>query len=503
MPDPEPLLKMRGIKKSFDYVEVLKGIDLDVLAGEVHAVVGENGAGKSTLMNILAGIHQPSAGTISFDNQTNLTLPDTKSAQRLGISIVFQERSLFHQLTIAENVFAARQPVTKFGAIDRKKLARDTRALLERVGLKLDPKLLVGDLSPAQQQMIEIAKALSLQAKLLIFDEPTAALTLVETNALFDVIRQLKEANVGIIYISHRLEEIFHIADRVTILKDGSWQGTLRVSETDTDELVRRMVGRDLELRHSDAIAAGNPILFEIKEITDSPQLPHPLLRDVSLSVRAGEIVGLAGLAGAGRTELALSIFGMRPRAGGEVYVSGRPVRIRSPREAITAGIGYVYEDRKDGGLFLDMSIAGNIAAAKLDIFGSWWMDRAKEITVATQFKRSMQITCRNVQQAVQKLSGGNQQKVVLAKWLLVRPKVLIVDEPTRGVDIGAKAEVHSLLYEFARQGSAVIVISSELPEILDVSDRIYIMREGKITGMLPREGATEERIMRLASLFT
>jgi ABC-type sugar transport system ATPase subunit len=334
-------------------------------------------------------------------------------------------------------------------------------------------------------------------------DEPTAALTLVETNALFDVIHQLKAAKVGIIYISHRLEEIFHIADRVTVLKDGSWQGTLRVSETDTDELVRRMVGRDLELRHSDAIAAGNPILFEIKKITDSPKLPHPLLQDVSLSVRAGEIVGLAGLAGAGRTELALSVFGIRPRTAGEIYVSGRPVRIRSPREAITAGIGYVYEDRKDGGLFLDMSIAGNIAAAKLDIFGSWWMDRAKEITVATQFKRSMQITCRNVQQAVQKLSGGNQQKVVLAKWLLVRPKVLIVDEPTRGVDIGAKAEVHSLLYEFARQGSAVIVISSELPEILDVSDRIYIMREGKITGMLPREGATEERIMRLASLST
>jgi ABC-type sugar transport system ATPase subunit len=497
----EPLLKIREIRKSFDRVEVLKGIDLEVFAGEVHALVGENGAGKSTLMNILAGIHQPSAGTIAFAGHEGVVLPDGKSAQRLGISIVFQERSLFEQLTIAENVFAGRQPVTKFGAIRRRNLSSATRVLLERVGLDLPTHLLVAELSPAQQQMVEIAKALSLNAKLLIFDEPTAALTLVETAALFKVIRQLKTDKVGVIYISHRLEEIFQIADRVTVLKDGAGQGTLEVNETNTDELVRLMVGRDLELQHSDAANLGSAVLFEVKGISDAEQLPQPLLEDISFSVRAGEIVGLAGLAGAGRTELALSIFGARPRGSGEVYIDGRPVKIRSPREAMAAGIGYVYEDRKDGGLFLEMSIADNIAAASLSAFGSWWMDGTREVTVANQFQRTMRIACQTVQQRVQSLSGGNQQKVALAKWLMRKPKALIVDEPTRGVDVGAKVEVHRLLYDFARQGAAVVVISSELPEILTVSDRIYVMRAGKIAGRLTRDEATEEKIMRLASL--
>jgi len=491
---------MRGVRKSFDGNEVLKGVDFDLRPGEVHALVGENGAGKSTLMNVLAGVHQPNAGTIEFDGRTGIVIPDEKSAQQLGISIVFQERSLFGHLSVAENIFAARQP-NVLGHILRKELQTDARRSLERIKLDVDPGTPVEDLSPAQQQMVEVAKALSLEAKVIIFDEPTSSLTGKETQALFGVIRQLRSQGVGVIYISHRLEEIFQIADRVTVLKDGKWQGTTSVAETDTGDLVRRMVGRDLELRHNDAVAAHNPILLEVRGLSDLPSHSKALLKDVSFNARAGEIVGFAGLAGAGRTELALSIFGIRPRGGGEIYVSGRRVTVRSPAEAIAAGIGYAYEDRKEGGLFLDMSVAHNIAAAKLKRFGTWWLSEGRQSAVAAELQESLRIACRNTSQSVQSLSGGNQQKVVLAKWLLANPKVLIVDEPTRGVDVGAKAEVHNLLYRLSRGGAAVIVISSDLPEILAVSDRIYIMREGRITGELNRTEATEENVMRLASL--
>jgi ABC-type sugar transport system ATPase subunit len=495
-----PLLVMKAVKKSFDGVEVLKGVDFIARAGEVHALVGENGAGKSTLMNLLAGVHQPTSGTISFAGLDNLRIANEKAAQELGISIVFQERSLFAQLSLADNIFAARQPAW-FGHIRRKKLWADTRALLQRVGLDLDPNQLVGDLSPAQQQLAEIAKALSLRAKLMIFDEPTSSLTDTETRALFRVIRQLRKDGVGIIYITHRLEEIFQIADRVSVLKDGEGQGTFTATETSTDQLVRLMVGRSLELHHKDAVAAGNPIILEVRNICDPTNTPRPLLKNVSLNVRQGEIVGLAGLAGAGRTELALSIFGIRARGAGEIFLNGKRVSIHSPNEAISAGIGYVAEDRKEGGLFLEMSIATNIAAARLELFGSWWVSGRRQRNAAERFRESLRIACADTSQAVQRLSGGNQQKVVLAKWLLVDPSVLIVDEPTRGIDVGAKAEVHHLLYQHSRKGSSVIVVSSDLPEILDVSDRIYVMREGQITAELSRSEATEEKVMRFASL--
>ena len=495
-----PLLLMRTIKKSFDGIEVLKGVDFTVRAGEVHALVGENGAGKSTLMNLLAGVHQPTSGTIHFAGLDNLQIPDERTAQELGISIVFQERSLFAQLSLADNIFAARQPV-RFGHINRKQLSSDTRSLLQRVELELEPNQLVGELSPAQQQLVEIAKALSLNAKLMIFDEPTSSLTDTETRALFRVIRQLRTQNVGIIYITHRLEEIFLMADRVSVLKDGEGQGTFNTAETNTGELVRRMVGRSLELRHQDAVAAGNPIKLQVRNISDPKDSPRPLLKNISFNVRQGEIVGFAGLAGAGRTELALSIFGVRARGGGEIFLNDQRVSVHSPRDAIGRRIGYVAEDRKEGGLFLEMSIAANVAAAKLDAFGSWWMSGRKQRNTAERFRQSLRIVCAAVTQAVQSLSGGNQQKVVLAKWLLLDPKVLIVDEPTRGIDVGAKAEVHHLLYQHARKGSCVIVISSDLLEILDLSDRIYVMREGQITAELSRFQATEEKIMRFASL--
>ena len=474
------LLSMRGIHKRFPGVHALKGVNLDVARGEVHALVGENGAGKSTLMHLLAGVYQPDDGTIDFAGCVDLRIPGEHAAQKLGIAIVFQERSLFNDLSVAENIFVGRQPINAWGRINRRELFEQTRVWLRHVALDVSPETLVCNLSPAQQQMVEIAKALSLQARLIIFDEPTAALTDVETRALFRVIEQLKEQQVGIIYISHRLEEIFGIADRVTVLRDGENQGTFGIAETSPEHLISRMVGRELaRCRTGDETPSGEVAL----EVRDAG--------GVSFNARAGEVLAFAGLAGAGRTELALALFGAR-QCNGEVRVNGKRVQIDSPADAIAAGIGYMPEDRKEAGLFLEMSIAQNIVGARLEHF------RAQE-GISEDFRQRLRIACRSVRQPVQSLSGGNQQKVVLAKWLLVNPKVLIVDEPTRGVDVGTKAEVHLLLRELARKGTAVIVISSDLPEVLAVADRIIVMREGRITGEMSFAEATEERILRYA----
>lgn len=478
-----PLLSVRGIHKRFPGVHALKGVSLDVRAGEVHALVGENGAGKSTLMHLLAGVYQPDDGAIDFNGCDNIQIVDEHSAQKLGIAIVFQERSLFGDLSVAENIFAARQPISRWGHIDRGQLARQTRVLLDRVGLRLAPETPLHDLSPAKQQMVEIAKALSLDARLIIFDEPTAALTDTETGALFDVIQQLKEQRVGIIYISHRLEEIFEIADRVTVLRDGERQGTFVIAETSPEHLISRMVGRELaRCRVGDSSPAN--VALEVRNVSDAT------LHDLSFVARAGEVLVFAGLAGAGRTEMALCLFGARPRLAGEIRIEGKPVRIDSPADAIAAGLGYLPEDRKEAGLFLEMTVAQNVALRASD---------AEQERVAEEFRHRLRIACRSVRQPVQNLSGGNQQKVVLARWLRLNPKVLIVDEPTRGVDVGAKAEVHLLLRELARNGTAVIVISSDLPEVLAVADRILVMRDGSITGELNFTDATEEQIMRYA----
>jgi len=476
-----PLLLMRRIHKRFPGVHALRGVDLEVRRGEVHALVGENGAGKSTLMHLLAGVYQPDEGRIDFDGTEAIRIPNERAAQKLGIAIVFQERSLFNDLTIAENIFAARQPVNGLGQIKRRELFEQARQLMHRVNLAASPDTPVCALSPAQQQMVEIAKALSLEAKLIIFDEPTAALTDTETRALFGVIEELKQQQVGIIYISHRLEEIFEIADRVSVLRDGEHQGTFAVGETSPEHLISRMVGRELTRCRVGQGAVNGPVALEVRNTGG-----------VSFSVRAGEVLAFAGLAGAGRTEMALALFGAIRPADGEVRVNDVPVRINSPADAIAAGIGYMPEDRKEAGLFLEMSVAQNIVGARLEHF------REQE-RISEDFRARLRIACRSVRQAVQNLSGGNQQKVVLAKWLLVNPRVLIVDEPTRGVDVGAKAEVHLLLRELARKGTAVIVISSDLPEVLAVADRILVMREGQITGELTFAEATEERILRYA----
>jgi ABC-type sugar transport system ATPase subunit len=498
------LLAMRGIHKHFPGVHALRGIDFDVHRGEVHALVGENGAGKSTLMHILAGVCQPDAGAIEFDGVSNIVLANEHKAQALGIAIVFQERSLFSELSIAENIFVARQHTNRLGHIKSKALASAAARWLDQVGLNFDPRTLVKELAPAQQQMVEIAKALSLEAKVIIFDEPTAALTDSETQALFRLIADLKSRGVGIIYISHRLEEIFQIADRVTVLKDGALQGTMTLAQTNTEDLISRMVGREMALhqRHTDSVPESNPIMLEVRNLSDASELggSRPFLSGISFKVRASEMVVFAGLAGAGRTELAMSLFGARPRASGEIVTGGRLADIRSPQHAIAAGIGYAHEDRKEAGLFLEMTVAQNIVAACLDQFGSWWFNDRAGFRVAEDYRQRLRIVTPDVAQNVRNLSGGNQQKVVLAKWLLVNPKILIVDEPTRGIDVGAKAEVHRLLHEVARRGTAVIIISSDLPEVLAIADRIIVMREGRIAGEFDGATATEETVMRLAS---
>ena len=497
------LLQTRGICKSFAGVAVLRDVDLEVCAGEVHALVGENGAGKSTLMNILAGVLRPDAGTLTFLGETRNGFASTHEAQQHGIAMVFQERSLFAPLSVAENIFAGRQPVRGWGHIDRGRLRASARDCLARFAPEVSPDDAVGGLSPAQQQMVEVAKALSLNARLIIFDEPTAALTQRETDRLFGSIRELQQHGVGIIYISHRLEEVFTLADRVTVLKDGVQQGTLPVAGTTAEELIRRMVGRELMSTETVPSDANGPALLEVRNLSDPGRMSESrrLLRNVSLQARAGEVVGLAGLAGAGRTELALTLFGARPRGSGEVWLRGKPFRPRSPGEAIRGGLGYLSEDRKESGLFLELPISRNVAAACLSRFGTWFYRDARERRETDGFRRQLRIVSRGPDQEAGALSGGNQQKVLFARWLLVNPSVLIADEPTRGVDVGAKAEIHQLLRQFARSGATVILISSDLPEVLALSDRVYVMRAGRIAGELPRQEATEEGVMRLAAL--
>jgi len=494
-----PILEMKGIHKYFPGVYVLKGVDFDVYRGEVHALVGENGAGKSTLMHILAGVHQQNSGTIFFNQRIDIQIENEHMAQRIGIGIVFQDQSLISTLSVAENIYAGRQLANRWGIINYRALYEKAGELLDVLGMDIDPKTPLSHLSPAQQQQVEIAKALSVDAQLLIFDEPTSSLTETEITALFDVIERLKKKNVGIIYISHRLEEIFKVADRVTVLKDGEHRGTFPVSEITPDDLISLMVGRDFLkdiIRDDEVISKDNPVVLEVRHLYD-----RTIVRDANFTARAGEITAFAGLAGSGRTELAMAIFGAVPKDSGEILLHGKCVCVNSPKDAIRAGLGYLPEDRKEAGLFLEMSISQNIVAARLEIFGSWWINDRKCDTVAEEYSKKLNIASPHVRISVQKLSGGNQQKVILSKWLLLNPEVLIVDEPTRGIDVGAKREVHILLHQLARKGTAVILISSELLEILSVADRIYIMREGRITGELTRHNATEEKILRYASI--
>ena len=491
-----PLLRMRGITKTFFGVPVLEGVDLDAATGEVHAVVGENGAGKSTLMKILAGAHQPDAGTILLDGQ-DVRFGHPREAQARGVSIIYQEFTLLPERTVAQNIFLGREP-TRGPFVDARAMEVATAALLTELGAEraISPRSLVRDLSVAQQQTVEIAKALSFEARILVMDEPTAALSPHEVEALFAQVRLLQSRGLTVLYISHRLKEIFDLAQRITVLKDGRKVDTVATDAVTTGQLVRMMVGRDMDQYY--------PPRATSEEIGDVRlRVEHGaegMLRDIDLEVRSGEIVGLAGLAGAGRTEVARSLFGVDPFTTGTVELDGKPVRIRSPRQAIRAGIGFLTEDRKAEGLILPQSVRDNALLAVRSL-GRTRPDGTsnREPRSVLDLARLVELRAASLEQEVRYLSGGNQQKVVLAKWLATQARILIFDEPTRGIDVGAKAGIHELMRELARNGTAVLMISSELPEVLGMSDRILVMREGTIAGELPA-GAGEAEIMLLAT---
>jgi inositol transport system ATP-binding protein len=502
---PAPLLSMRGISKKFPGVQALDGVDLEVAPGEIHALLGENGAGKSTLLKILSGAQKPDAGTISFAGET-VSLSSPHDAQKLGIVTIYQEFTLAPNMSVAENVFIGREPGPR-PFVSWRKMGAETRAITERLGLEVGPMTLVRDLSVAEQQMVEIARALSIRSRLIVMDEPTSALSSTEVGKLFRIIRDLKRAGLSIIFVTHRLEEVMELCDTCTVLRDGRLVGSGRVAETSIDGIIRAMVGRQVNalFAHREAAEPG-PVALEVRGLTRRGNAQDPyasVLEDVSLSVRRGEILGIAGLVGAGRTETARAIFGADPFDAGELRVDGAPVLIRTPEDAIRHGIGLVPEDRKQQALFLALAVRMNLSMAALGRLRLWrvLVDERAERAMVDEYRRALNIRMAGPEQLVANLSGGNQQKVVLARWLALRPKVLIVDEPTRGIDVGAKVEVHNLLFEMARSGIAIVAISSELPEILTISDRIVTMREGRVTGEVRRDAADEEMLMSMMTL--
>jgi len=492
----EMLLEMKEIDKSFPGVKVLQNVQFSLNSGELHALMGENGAGKSTLMKILNGIYSKDNGTIIVKGKPE-EITSTKVAEGLGISIIHQELNLIPYLSIMENIFLGREfKLGKTPFVNWKKMRSEAERYLKQLGMDLDPRTIVEELSVGQQQMVEIAKALSMQADILVLDEPTAALTDREIEKLFEVIAALKAKGVGMIYISHRMEEIFQISDRITVLRDGKYIGTRKTKETDMDELVRMMVGRDINDRFPKIEITPGEERLRVEGISLGQKL-----RDISFSVRSGEILGLAGLMGAGRTEVAKVLFGVTPATQGKIFIDGKEATIRKPIDAIGAGIALVTEDRKHEGLILSLSIRENLSLpnlAKLSVSG--FMKRSKESVLSEETIEKLHIRTPHAEQVVGALSGGNQQKVVIGKWLATKPKILILDEPTRGVDIGAKKEIYDLMNQLAKEGVAILMISSELPEVLGMSDRIIVMHEGRVTAELSREEATQERIMHAAT---
>jgi ABC-type sugar transport system ATPase subunit len=495
MDQAQPLLEMRDVFKRFPGVQALDEAQLEVNRGEVMALVGENGAGKSTMMKILSGVYQSDSGTIVMDGQEVTPRDPIYARDDLGISIIYQEFNLALNLSVAENIYLGRFP-TRRGFVQYDRLYHQAEDFLGLLGTDLDPRAPVARLSVAQQQMVEIARAISYQARLLIMDEPTAALTTREVQTLFELTRGLRDKGVGIIFITHRLDEIFEIADRVTVMRDGKTVGTRLIGEIDRATVVRMMVGRDLsEMYAAKESSIGDPLL-EVCHLS-TPGLLH----DISFELRRGEIVGLFGLLGAGRTDLARVLFGAGPTPGGEVLLDGRPVTMRSPADATKVGLAYVPEDRKLQGLVLPMSVRENVTLAVLrELSRATLVRRSQERQRTDHFIKALNIRTPSREQRVNNLSGGNQQKVVVAKWLASNPKVLILDEPTRGIDVGAKAEVHAIMAHLAEQGVGILMISSELPEVLGMSDRILVMHEGCLTGQFTREEATSERVMLAAT---
>ena len=500
MTDPvtTDLVTMTAIDKHFPGVHALRAAQFDLRAGEVHALMGENGAGKSTMMKVLSGIYAPDGGTVRV-NGAEVRINGPRAAQALGIGIIHQELALMPDLTVAQNIFIGREPRNRWGVLDEARLNAAAAALFSEMRVAMDPSAEVRGLTIARQQMVEIAKALSFQSRILIMDEPTAALNEAETNELFAIIRRLRADGVGIVYISHKMDEIMRISDRVTVMRDGAYVGTVQSEGTPIETIISMMVGRELDQVHAEIPdLTGAEVALEVRGLTRGR-----MVRDVSFALKKGEILGFAGLMGAGRTEVARTIFGADPREAGEISVHGRPVQIASPRDAVNAGICYLSEDRKHFGLALGLDLRANVGMASLSRFSDRFgrVDDAALGKVAQDYIASLAIRTPSDRQEVRLLSGGNQQKVVIAKWLLRNCDILIFDEPTRGIDVGAKAEIYRLLQSLAASGKAIIVISSELPEVLRLSHRIAVMCEGRLTGFLPGgPETTQEQIMRLAT---
>ncbi len=492
----EYVLEMRDITKRFPGVLALDQAHLELRSGEVHCLVGENGAGKSTMMKILAGAQPADSGEILLDGAPT-AIHSPYHAQQLGISMIYQEFNLSPYLSVAENIFLGREPrIGRSPFIDWQRMYRDAREVLARVKVELDVRRPVNELSVAQQQMVEIAKALSVQARIIVMDEPSATLTDHELAALFALIKTLRRQGIGLIYISHRLEEIFEIGDRVTVMRDGRHVATNAVCDVTREDIIRMMVGRTLTEEYPKEFFQRGAERLRVERLSRDG-----VFEDVSFSLHTGEIVGLTGLVGAGRTEVARAIFGADRKTSGQIYLDGAPIEVRSPRDAIRHGIGLLTEDRKNQGLVLGMTVRENTTLANLvAVLVGPFIDRRKERAVTDQYVRELQIKTPSMEQIVQNLSGGTQQKVVLAKWLFTNSKVLIFDEPTRGIDVGAKTEIFKLINALVRRGVAVLVISSELPEVLGICDRILVMHEGRLAGELSRQDADQEAIMRLAT---
>jgi ribose transport system ATP-binding protein len=496
MKDAPPFLELRGLSKRFPGVLALNGVGLEVRAGEVHALIGENGAGKSTLIKIIAGVYAPDAGEIRIDGRP-VRIRNPHDAQALGISTIFQEFTLAPDMTVAENIFLGREPlrIRALSIIDRRELSRRTRDVLASLDPTIDPEATVRHLGVAQHQMIEIAKALSLDARLIVMDEPTATLTSHEIDRLFESIDRLKRRGVAVVYVSHRLDEVKAICDRATILRDGAYVATVPVASTTVDEMIRLMVGRDLKDKFPKiAIEPGEEVL-RVEQLTR-----NGVLHSVSLSVRRGEIVGIAGLVGSKRTETARAIFGADPIDSGRVFLRGKPVKVRTPADAIANRVALVPEDRKRQGIFAVLSVRENMVLSALRVFSRHGiLDLRSEKRRAQELVSALRVATPDVEKRVLELSGGNQQKVVIAKWLNTDAEVFLFDEPTRGIDVGGKIEVYRLMGDLLARGAAIVMISSELPEILGMSDRILVMRDGRICGEFARADATEEKILNCA----
>ena len=493
----DTILKMRGIQKYFSGVHALKGVDFDLKAGEVHALMGENGAGKSTLIKVLCGIHKRNGGTVELFGK-EVDFDNISQSQAAGISVIHQELNMMNDLTVAQNIFIGRETI-RGGLISDKAMEEEAQKLFDRLGVHIDPAVKLGSLTVGKQQMVEIAKAVSHDCKLLILDEPTAALTLPEVEALFDIMRDLKANGIGMIYISHRMDEINRISDRVTVMRDGEYIGTVNTADVTKDDIVKMMVGRVIMgvQKEASSIPADSPVLLEVKHMNAGREV-----KDVSFTLRKGEILGFAGLMGAGRTEVARALYGADARQSGEIFINGKKVKIKTPAQAVKHGICYLSEDRKRYGLMLDKSVTENSTLASVDKFitGGLINDR-KMREAANDANGLLRTKTPSMEQLLKNLSGGNQQKVIIARWLIENSDIFIFDEPTRGIDVGAKSEIYTLMEDLASKGKSIIMISSELPEILRMSDRIVVMCEGRVTGELDIKDANQENIMQLATM--